>query len=67
MEGNGKLYRMLLNFQATPFGQIRYSIIGDDSAVDLFRIDEFNGRITISGDLSAAGLEQFRVCLFIVY
>lgn len=55
----------LMYLQTTPFGQIRYSIIGDDVAVNLFAIDEVTGRINIVGDLSASGAESYSVSFLI--
>ena len=48
-------------FQQTPFGQIRYSIIGDDMAISLFSIDEQTGRIAVVGDLTQTNVEEYRV------
>ena len=51
----------IIILQQTPFGQIRYSIIGDDNAVNLFSIDEQTGRIVVVGDLSQQNVEEYRV------
>ncbi|XP_052777706.1 protocadherin Fat 3-like [Mya arenaria] len=44
-----------------PFGHVRYSIIGDDVAVNLFNIDEVNGNINVVGDLSTSGAESYTI------
>ncbi|KAK3584482.1 hypothetical protein CHS0354_018067 [Potamilus streckersoni] len=45
----------------TPFGQIRYSIIGDDLAPRIFSINEISGRITVFSSLTQQSAEIFQV------
>lgn len=55
---------LLLNkiiFQSTPFGQITYDIIGDDSAPSYFSINQVTGRISIARSLTEQSVEEYRV------
>lgn len=48
-------------FQSTPFGQITYDIIGDDSAPSYFSINQVTGRISIARSLTEQSVEEYRV------
>ncbi|KAL3878042.1 hypothetical protein ACJMK2_035678, partial [Sinanodonta woodiana] len=45
----------------TPFGQIRYSIIGDDVAPNIFSINEISGRITVFSSLTQLSADAFQI------
>ncbi|KAK3089813.1 hypothetical protein FSP39_006721 [Pinctada imbricata] len=52
---------VFLFFQQTPFGQVTYDIIGDDSAPTYFTINSVSGQITISRSLTEQSLEEYRI------
>ena len=49
-----------------PFRELRYQLIGDDSAPTYFKVTEDTGEISASRDLRETDLEIFNVCTCIL-
>lgn len=59
-------YLYTISLQDSPFGTVRYSLVGDDSAQTYFSINEVTGLIQVERSLQAETTDKFRVCTLVV-